>query len=80
MKGLKCKAIHKYVKKYDLLYKILVKLFKDSCDEYIILHKYICKQSRVKIIYKNKIIKSDYVMNFKYLKGYRNVYLFTYTF
>lgn len=72
--------LYKYAKKYDLLYKILVKLFKDSCDEYIILHKYICKQSRVKIIYKNKIIKSDYVMNFKYLEGYRSVYLFTYEF
>ena len=64
----------------NLLYNILVKLFKDSCNEYTILHKFLIMNNRLKIIYKNKIIKRDYIKNFLYLSKYRDLYAYTYEF
>jgi len=61
-------------------YKILIKLFKEYCDEYLILFNNIIVNNRVKIIYGNNIIKRDYILNFKFLMNYRYNYSYSYTF
>ena len=71
--------LNKY-KNTKYFYKTLVKLFKESCDEYCVLNKYIITSSRLKIIYKNNVIKRDYVKDFELLKRYRNNYPYSYTF
>lgn len=45
--------LYKY-KNINLLYNILVKLFKESCDEYVILDKYLIRNTRLQLIYKKK--------------------------
>lgn len=58
----------------NILYKynILVKLFKESCDEYVILDKYLIRNTRLQLIYKKKIIKRNYIKDFLYLKMYKH--------
>ena len=73
------KILYKY-KNINLLYKILVKLFKESCDEYVILDKYLIRNTRLQLIYKKNIINRNYIKDFLYLKSYRHEYLYTYKF
>ncbi len=61
-------------------YKILVKIFRDNCDEYVILYKYIVENLRTQIIYGNNKITRDYVNDFNELITYRYIYLYSYTF
>lgn len=73
------KILHKY-KNYKKFYKILIKLFKDACNEYNILYKYIVSNERYKIVYKKTIIVRDYIKDFGLLKSYRNTYSYVYNF
>ena len=72
-------VLYKY-QDYKQFYTILVKLFKDDCNEYNLLHKAVISNLRYKIIYKNKIIVRDYLKDFGLLYVYRNTYEYIYTF
>ena len=78
-----CKEVLDILNKYSdeqYFYKILVKLFKDSCEEYSKLLKYIVENQRTNIIYGDTEIKREYFINFKYLTDYRSWYWYSYTF
>jgi len=62
--------LNKY-KNIDKFYLILVKTFRETCDEYTILNKYIMENDRTKIIYDNTVIKRNYVIDFNLLKNLR---------
>ena len=55
-------------------------MFKEACDEYVILDKYLIRNTRLQLIYKKKIIKRNYIKDFLYLKTYKHEYMYTYTF
>jgi hypothetical protein len=77
-----CKIILDILNKYkniDKFYIILVKTFRENCDEYIILNKYIMENDRSKIIYNKTIIKRNYVIDFDLLKNLRYSY-YSYSF
>ena len=74
------KLLHKYKDEHDLLYLILIKLFKEKCDEYALLYKYIIDNRRTKIIYGDKKIERGYVSDIQMLLTYRESYLFSYEF
>lgn len=72
------KIINKYNNEY--LYKVLVHLFRNKCDKYIILFKYIIENIRIKIIYDNEIIHREYTDYFNNLLNFRYIYDYSYTF
>ncbi len=77
-----CKIVLEILNKYkdiDKFYLILVKTFRETCDEYTTLNKYIMENDRTKIIYNNSIIKRNYVINFDLLKNLRYSY-YSYSF
>jgi hypothetical protein len=77
-----CKIVLEILNKYkdiDKLYLILVKTFREACDEYTTLNKYIIENDRTKIIYNKTIIKRNYVIDFDLLKNLRYSY-YSYTF
>jgi len=71
--------LYKY-KDENKFYKILVKLFKDNCAEYLTLYRYIVSNLRTHIIYNKTTIKRDYVDDFDKLIIYRGIYMYSYTF
>jgi len=71
--------LHKY-KNEKYFYKIMVKIFNDECDKYLILLKYIVDNLRYQIIYGNKKITRDYLKNFRLLYICRGAFWFTYNF
>lgn len=78
-----CNEVLKILNKHKdepLLYKLLIKLFTDNCDEYQILFRYIVDTGRTQIKYGNKIVKKDYVFDFYFLLTYRHSYSYSYTF
>ena len=77
-----CKIVLEILNKYkniNKFYLILIKTFREACDEYTTLNKYIMENDRTKIIYNNSIIKINYVINFDLLKNLRYSY-YSYTF
>ena len=77
-----CKIILEILNKYkniNKLYLILVKTFRETCDEYTLLNKYIIENDRSKIIYNKTIIKRNYVIDFDLLKNLRYSY-YSYSF
>ena len=74
------KLLHKYQSENELLYLLLIKLFKEKCDEYALLYKYIIDNRRTKIIYGDKKIERDYVSDIQMILTYRESYLFSYEF
>jgi hypothetical protein len=60
--------LNKY-KNIDKFYLILVKTFRETCDEYTSLNKYIMENDRTKIIYDKTVIKRNYVIDFDLLKN-----------
>ena len=72
-----CKIILEILNKYkniDKFYLILVKTFRETCDEYTTLNKYIIENDRTKIIYNKTIIKRNYIIDFNLLKNLRYSY------
>ena len=74
------KLLHKYQSENELLYLLLIKLFKEKCDEYALLYKYIIDNRRTKIIYGDKKIERYYVSDIQMILTYRESYLFSYEF
>lgn len=77
-----CKIILEILNKYkniDKFYLILVKTFREACDDYTLLNKFIIYNNRTKIIYNNSIIKRNYVIDFDFLKMLRYSF-YSYTF
>jgi hypothetical protein len=66
--------------KNEYLYKVLINLFKNDCEKYSILIKYIVDNMIVKIIYGKEIIYRDYINEFNNLLNYRFIYDYSYTF
>lgn len=79
-----CKDILDILNKYSneiYLYKLLVKLFKESCAEYTKVFNYVAKNQRYKIIYGNKIITRDYIDYFNFASAsFRFPFKFSYVF
>jgi hypothetical protein len=78
-----CKTVLDILNKYSnetYFYKLLIKLFKDSCAEYSTLLNFVSKNNRTKIIYGNKKITRDYIKYFRYLSVYRHRFAFFYKF
>lgn len=78
-----CKEVLDILNKHKnetYFYKVLVKTFKESCDDYIILLKHIVDNTRYQIIYGNKKITKDYSKNFRLLYSYRARFWYTYDF
>ncbi len=61
-------------------YEILIKLFNNNLDEFVILYKNIILNKRTKIIYGNLLINRDYVFDISILFLLRNVYIYSYLF
>jgi hypothetical protein len=77
-----CKIILEILNRYkniDKFYIILVKTFREACDDYTLLNKYIMESNRTKIIYNKSIIKRNYVIDFDFLKRLRYSF-YSYTF
>lgn len=72
------KILHKY-KKEKLLYKLLIKLFKDNCKDYTELVKYIIENKRNKIIYGKTTIYRKYIQDLHLFSNLRYS-LYSYTF
>lgn len=70
--------LNKY-KNIDKFYLILVKTFRETCDEYTTLIKYILENNRTKIIYDKTLIKRNYIIDFFLLKNLRYS-MYSYTF
>jgi hypothetical protein len=69
-----CKTMLEILNKYkniDKFYLILVKTFRETCEEYTTLNKYIMENDRTKIIYDKTVIKRNYVIDFDLLKNLR---------
>lgn len=77
-----CKKVLTILNKHNepKFYKLLIKLFKENCDEYSILFKYIVESVRTQIKYANKIIKKSHIFDFYFLLMYRYNYTYSYTF
>ena len=71
-------VLNKY-KDYKYLYKVMIKIFKDNCDEYSIINKYIIENQRTEIKYNDKIIKRTYVKDVNLLVDLRYIW-YSYTF
>jgi hypothetical protein len=67
---------YKYI---NYLYKILIKIFKNKCNEYTIIDENIINNERKKIIYNNIVIERKYVSDFKFLKNITN-FMYSYSF
>lgn len=77
-----CKTMLEILNKYkniEKFYLILVKTFRETCDEYTTLNKYIMENDRTKIIYDKAVIKRNYVIDFDLLKNLRYS-MYSYTF
>ena len=78
-----CNDVLRILNKYpeeELLYTLLIKLFKDKCEEYSILYKNLIENRRTKIIYGDKKIQREYVSDIQMLLTYSESYLFSYEF
>jgi len=64
----------------EYLYKVLIDLFKNDCEKYLILSKYIIDNMIIKIIYDKEIIYREYIHEFNNLLNYRFIYDYSYTF
>jgi hypothetical protein len=71
--------LNKY-KNEEFFYKILVKLFKEDCEKYSLLNKYIIENTRTQFIYGKKVIKRDYIFDIYKLIEYRSNYKYWYFF
>lgn len=64
----------------EYFYELLIKLFHNNLDEFVILYQHIILNKRTKIIYDNEHINRDYVFDISVLFLLRNVYVYSYIF
>ncbi len=72
--GILLKTDQKYLLDY------IVWTFKNNCSDCVILLDYLCYNYNYKIIWKNKIIKRDYLIYFHYIFSIRKYFYYSYTF
>ena len=64
----------------EYLYELMIKLFKEDCEKYLLINKYLIENTRIEIRHNKKIISRNYIKDFKILKEYRYQYNFYYKF
>ena len=72
-----CKKVLDVLNKYreiEYLYEVMIKIFKEKCDEYVVITKYIVENTRTKIKYGKEKIRRKYVKDFSLLVDLRYIW------